>query len=245
MQSPHRLVLQQYSISHPCRAVRAALQFKGLEYEIDEVVPGTRRDEIEANYGAGHTTMPGMLIDGEPVHTSVAIMRRLEELQPDPPLYPADKGDAVRDAEEWGDGELQDLGRRLPWGALRFRPQAAGALAGIEELRPKGIDAAFDSTFRAWRYHGISTVRLVDDVASLPALLDHADELVADGVIGGDVPNAADFQIGATLRTLMQIGDLAPMFEGRPCADMARRAFPDWSEHTLPAGVYPAVVLGA
>jgi hypothetical protein len=32
----------------------------------------------------------------------------------------------VREAERWVDEELQDLGRRLPWGALHFRPEALG-----------------------------------------------------------------------------------------------------------------------
>ena len=38
--------------------------------------------------------------------------------------------DAVREAERWGDEELQDLGRRLPWGALHFRPEALGSFGG-------------------------------------------------------------------------------------------------------------------
>src|SRR5215470_7939651 len=183
MQVPARLVLHQYSMSHPCRAVQGALRFKGLEFETDEIVPGTRRDEIEGYYGEGNTTMPGMLIGDEAVHTSVRIMRRLEEIAPDPALYPADKVDVVREAEEWGDGELQDLGRRLPWGVLRFRPQALGLLTGREELDPAGIDAALDYTYRAWRYHRISTKRLAEDIAGLPSLLDHADGLAAAGVI--------------------------------------------------------------
>ena len=169
--SPH-VVLHRYAASHPCHAVQAALRFKGLDYEADDIVPGTRLDELQGYYGDGNTTLPGMLIDGEAVHTSVAIMRRLEQLVPDPPLYPPERGDAVRAAEEWGDGELQDLGRRLPWGVLRFRPQAIGLLSGGGELDPAGIDAALDYTFRAWRYHRISTARLAEDVANLPILLD-------------------------------------------------------------------------
>lgn len=237
-----RLVLHRYAASHPCHAVQAALKHKGLEYERDDVVPGTRLDELQGYYGEGNTTLPGMLIGDEPVHTSVAIMRRLEELSPDPPLYPPGRADEVRAAEEWGDGELQDLGRRLPWGVLRFRPQALGLLSGGDELDPAGIDAALEYTYRAWRYHRISTARLAEDIAGLPTLLDHADGLVADGVIGADEPTAADFQIGATIRVLTQVGDLAPLLAGRAVMDVADRWFRP-PRGVVPAGSFPSSVM--
>jgi glutathione S-transferase len=242
MSGTPRLVLHRYAASHPCQAVQAALSFKGLEYERDDVVPGTRLDELQGYYGEGNTTLPGMLIGEEPVHTSVAIMRRLEELSPDPPLYPADRADAVRAAEEWGDGELQDLGRRLPWGVLRFRPQALGLLTGGVELDPAGIDAALDYTRLAWRYHRISTARLVDDVATLPTLLDHADGFVAAGVIGAEAPTAADFQIGATIRVLTQVGDLEPLLRDRPVLEVADRWFRP-PHGVVPAGAFPSCVM--
>jgi len=237
-----RIVLQRYAASHPCQAVQAALKFKDLEYERDDIVPGSRLDELQGYYGEGNTTLPGLLIGDEAIHTSVRIMRRLEELKPDPPLYPTDRADAVRAAEEWGDGEFQDLGRRLPWGVLRFRPQAIGLLSGGGELDPAGIDAALGFTHRAWRYHRISTARLAEDVANLPALLDHADGYVAAGVIGAEQPTAADFQIGATVRVLSQVGDLAPMLEGRPVTAVADRWFRP-PRGVVPAGSYPSSVM--
>ena len=35
-------------------------------------------------------------------------------------------------------------------------------------------------------------------------------------MLGGEQPNAADLQIGATLRVLLTIGDLRPLIEGPP-----------------------------
>ena len=46
-------------------------------------------------------------------------------------------------------------------------------------------------------------MRLAEDLAGLPAKLDHVDALADDGVIGGEQPTAADLQIGATLRVLL------------------------------------------
>lgn len=75
--------------------------------------------------------------------------------------------------------------------------------------------------------------------AGLPALLHRVDGYVAEGLMGGDEPTGADLQIGATLRVLLVVGDLAPLLEGRPGADVARRWFPEYPG-LIPAGAYPA-----
>ena len=41
--------------------------------------------------------------------------------------------------------------------------------------------------------------RVREDIARLPELLDHVDKLIADGTIGTAEPNAADFQILASV----------------------------------------------
>ena len=224
--------------SHPCMTVEAALKRKGLEYERVALTPGPHVEEMQKIYGEGHHTVPGLLVDGEPVHGSVAILERLEQLDPDPPLYPGDKADAVREAELWGDRELQDLGRRLPWGAMHFRPEAMGTFGGGEPLDPAGTDFAMKYLRPTWKYHNITAVRLAEDLAGLPAKLDHIDQLAADGIIGSDQPTAADLQIGATVRVLLTVGDLQPLLEGRPAEEVARRWFPDYAGH-IPAGAFP------
>jgi glutathione S-transferase len=145
----------------------------------------------------------------------------------------------VREAEEWGDRELQDLGRRLPWGALHFRPEAMGTFAGGEPLDPPGTDFAMRYVRASWKYHGITAERLAGDLAGLPAKLDHVDALAAEGVVGGDEPTAADLQIAATLRVLLTVGDVERLMAGRPVERLARRWFPDYPGH-VPAGAFPA-----
>jgi glutathione S-transferase len=216
-----------------------ALRLKGLEFERVDLTPGAHNQAMEEIYGDGHRTVPGLMVDDEPVHGSRAILARLEELRPDPPLYPEPIADAVRDAERWGDEELQDLGRRLPWGALHFRPEALGTFGGGGPLDPAGTDYAIKYARGSWKYHRISAERLADDLAGLPAKLDHVDRLAADGVIGGDQPNAADLQIGATLRVLLAVGDLQPLLGGRPGAAIATRWFPEYTGE-IPAGAFPA-----
>lgn len=236
---PPALTLHVLPPSHPCMTAEAGLRLKGLEYERVALTPGAHNDAMAEIYGEGRRTVPGLLVDGEPVHGSVAILERLEAIAPDPPLYPAPIADRVHEAERWGDAELQDLGRRLPWGALHFRPEALGTLGGAGALDPAGTDFAIKMLRGAWRYHGVTAVRLAEDLAGLPAKLDHVDALVAEGVLGGDQPTAADLQIGATLRVLLAVADLRPLLDGRPGEALARRWFPDYAGD-IPAGAYPA-----
>lgn len=233
------LTLHVLPPSHPCKTVEAAVRLKGLDAEIVNLTMGAHGDEVEQIYGEGRRTVPGMLVDGEPVHGSVAILERLEQLVPEPSLYPAAIAEQVREAERWGDGDLQDLGRRLPWAALHFRPESLGSFGGAGDLDPAGTDFAIGMAKRAWKYHGITAERTAADLAGLPAMLDHIDQLAADGIVNGERPTAADLQIGATLRVLLTIGDLHPLMDGRPAEQIARRWFPDYPG-AIPAGAYPA-----
>lgn len=239
MSAQPELTLHALPPSHPCMTAEAALKFKGLAYERVDFQPGAHVEEMVKLYGEGNTTVPGLMVAGDPVHGSRAILDRLEQIAPEPPLFPDANADAVREAERWGDEELQDLGRRLPWGAMHFRPEAMGTFGGTGQLDPAGTDFAMQYAHQSWKYHGITAVRLADDLAALPAKLDHVEALAAEGVIGGDQPTAADLQIGATLRVLLCVGDLRPLIEGRSGEAIARRWFPDY-QGEVPAGAFPA-----
>ena len=58
------------------------------------------------------------------------------------------------------------------------------------------------------------------DLAALPGQLDHVESLIDAGTIGGEEPNAADFQIAVSLRLLMCFDDLRPLIEGRPAGEL-------------------------
>lgn len=233
---PPTITLHAVPPSHPCMTVAAALKYKGLEFERVDLPMTERIGLMEEIYGEGKSRVPAMLVDEEPVQGSRAILARLEELEPEPALYPSED---VREAERWGDEELQDLGRRLPWGAMYFRPESMGTFGGGEPLDGPGTDFAIKFVRATWRYHEITAARLHDDLAGLPAKLAHVEQLAADGVIGGEQPNAADFQIGATIRVLLPIGDLAPLLDGTAAQRIALSLFPSYPGG-VPAGAYPA-----
>jgi glutathione S-transferase len=230
------IVLHVLPPSHPCMTVTAALRMKGLEHERVELRAGPHVEAMREIYGEDNHTVPGMLVDGQPVHGSGAILERLDRLSPEPLLYTSGQ---VREAERWGDGELQDLGRRLPWGAMHFRPEAMGTFGGAGPLDGAGTDFAIGYIRASWKYHRISAARLQEDLAGLPALLAHIEQLGANGVIGGEAANAADLQIGATLRVLLTIGDLQPLLRDGVGEGIAMSLFPEYPGE-VPAGAYPA-----
>jgi glutathione S-transferase len=226
--------------SHPCAAVELALRLKGVDFRRVDMIPVVSKVQQYARF-RGFTVPAIEFDDGEKVLGSREIVRALEHRAPDPPLLPAD-GRArreVEEAERWGDEELQDLGRRLPWGALHFRPESLGTFGGAGTLDPAGTDFAIRMGRASWKYHGITAQRLADDLAGLPAKLDRVDALAREGTIGGERANAADLQIGATLRVLLTVGDLRPLLEGRAGEAVARRWFADYPGD-IPAGAFPA-----
>jgi glutathione S-transferase len=229
------IVLHVLPPSHPCMTVTAALRMKGLEHERVELMAGSHVEAMREIYGEENHTVPGMLVDGQLVHGSGAILERLDRLQPEPLLYTSDE---VREAERWGDGELQDLGRRLPWGAMHFRPESMGTFGGAGPLDGAGTDFAIGYVRASWKYHRISAARLQEDLAGLPELLAHIEQLGADGVIGGEAANAADLQIGATVRVLLTIRDLQPLLRGGVGERIAMSLFSEYAG-AIPAGAYP------
>jgi glutathione S-transferase len=230
------LTLHVLPFSHPSRAARRALELKGLEFELVELAPGPHSATMRELYGEGNETVPGLLVGHEAVHGSRAIFARLEQLRPDPPLYPTE---AVREADRWGDAELQPLGRHLAWGALHFRPELLGRLLGGEQLDPAATDHAIRFIRGAWKYHGISCTVIAEGLAGLPGKIRHIEELIAEGVLDGEQPNAADLQIGSTIDVLLSIGDVRPIVAGTGAERLARRWFTPY-EDEMPAGAFPA-----
>lgn len=233
------LTLHAVPFSHPCLAVEGALKHHRYEYERVELVSGQHGDEIERIYGSGKRTVPGLLIDGEPVHGTTAIFTRLDEMVGPGSLYPTSVAATIREAERGLAEDLQTAARFLTFGALHFRPEALGTFSGSGPLDPAGTDFAIRFVRGAWKYIGIDAKQIFAILESLPDQFDQVDELIADGAAGGEEPTALDFQLGSTIQMLLQVGDLRPMVQGRPVERLAI----DWFEPGLadiPAGALPA-----
>lgn len=238
MSAQPKLVLHSVPFSHPVLAVSAALDRLGHEYETVELVSGQHGEEIERIYGEGRRTVPGLLVDDEPVHGTAAIFARLDELHPDAGLYPEATADTIREAEAGVAEDLQMSARVLVFGALHFRPESMGTFAGAGQLDPGGVDFAIKVMRATWRYLEITAERVHTTLQELPAQLDAVDALLAAGAVGGEAPTAADFQLGSSLRLLAQVGDVRPLVEEHPAASLATAWF-DRGSGDVPAGALP------
>ncbi len=228
--------------SHPCAAVEAALRLKAVAFERVDLLPMSQMLIGPLRYGG--TTVPGMRIDGEKIVGSRTIMRRLNELAPEPPLLPP-PGDAryarVLEAERWGDEVLQSVPRRIIDVAFLRRPAAMESYIGDARLPiPRalmGPAMPLTAKLMAGKNHARDATARAD-LAALPGQLDRVDGWIADGLIGGDEPNAADLQIGSTIRLLLSIGDVRPLIENRQAAKLTKWFPPMVGE--IEAGVLPA-----
>lgn len=217
---------------------------KGLSYEVFEWPPPLHAPMQWLIFGA--RTVPGLKIDGDKVSGSRAIMRRLERLVPAPPLFPSDAEARARVeyAERWGDEVFQPIGRELVWAGFTHSP---GSMVGYGEhsrlrLPAPAIRLSAPLIARlAARLNRTSDAVARSDLEALPAQLDKVDAWIADGTIGDpEAPNAADLQLASTIRLLLTLADVRPLIEGRPCAELALRLFPQ-TDGDLPAGSLPAV----
>ena len=228
--------------SHPCAAVEAAMSIKGVDFRRVDLLPLSQVLAGPLLYGG--PTVPGMRIGSERIVGSRAIMRRLDEIAPEPPLLPAPGSGAyarVLELERWGDEVLQSVPRRIIDAAFLRRPEAMASYAAdarlplpMSVLRP-----ALPLTARLMALrNGAGDEAVRADIAALPRLLERVDGAIAEGLLGGEAPNAADLQIGSTLRLLASIGDIRPLLESHPAAALARYFPPLAGE--VPSGVLPA-----
>jgi glutathione S-transferase len=216
--------------STPSQAARLMLEHKQIDYDVVWLLPGFHPALVRA-YGFRGWTVPALKLDGRKVQNSRQIARALEEYRPDPPLFPADPGRRrdVEEAERWGEEVLQNPPRQIfRWMAARRQAMRA-QIAREVGLPLPGLVAATNAPVARLmaRRAGADDNAVRAALAAMPSLLDHVDELLAQGVIGEE-PNAADFQIVPSLRILINMEDTAPMVAGRPCEAWATRLLPEF-----------------
>jgi glutathione S-transferase len=178
-------------------------------------------------------TVPGLACDKQRVSTNHSIARFLDARHPDAPLFPAEpsRRSEVEAAERWANDVLQMDARRIVGSATVRDPAGFSRLAGDGRLGyllyrheltrrlvvPMTLRLAFAANPAA-------------DAKLLPGLetaLDRIDAWIADGVLGGEQLNAADFMVAPSLALILYRPDLTPMFEGRPALELVDRLLPE------------------
>jgi len=223
--------------SHPSRSAMLMLERKGIPYKRVDLIPVVSKGILKAQRFPD-VTVPALKLEGDRVQGSIQIARELDRIKPEPPLLPADpeKRSKVEEAEAWGD-PFQQKPRRLSWWALKrdrapMASYAEGARLGIPVAL--AVKTGAPIVAMAARLNGSTDGNVRADLSSLRSDLDRIDHWIAEGVLGGPEPNAADFQIAPSIRLLMSLDDLRPFIEGRPCGELAKRIVPDFPGRTPP-----------
>lgn len=241
------VVLYWMSISHPSQVARKMLDLKGVEYEVVDVVPLNQRIHLRlAGFRGG--TVPALKLDGQRIQGSRQIARALDERWPEPPLFPTEPElrARVEEAERWGEEQLQPIPRRLfRYGFARY-PELRRRVVRAQRLPIPGLTAKAIRPAVEWYARTVEAdgrrateAGVRADVAALPALLDHVDQLLGDGTLTLDPPNAATLQIMATVNLMARFADLAELVASHACGAPAREIFPNYRAE-LPPFLDPA-----
>jgi glutathione S-transferase len=239
--------------SHACATAILTLRHKRVEHRTVELPTGMHPLAVRLLGFPGHPqpirsvdgrahralarldrlgTVPALRWDGRRIQTNAAIAAFLEQVVPDPPLYPADpaRRTAVEDAARLGDEPLQMAARRTVLaagagglGALHRRGGAGrlGPLLARGPVRRRIVsEIAARISFRA-------AGRDAQLLAELKLLLDRLDVLHQQGVIGAREPNAADFAIAPSLALLDYRLDLREELRAHPCFALVERLLPE------------------
>jgi glutathione S-transferase len=206
-------VLWHISISHFNEKARWALDFKHIPHRRRAIPGGFHMlAALALTRGEGYT-FPILVLDGEAILDSTAIIGALEQRWPKPALYPEDPMERRRalELEDWFDEELGPPIRLLGWHEMTRDPER---LAGLmdqflpPELRgaqaARDLSARFASAFTALRYG----VRSEDDAEGarqkVLAALDRLEaELGTNEFLVGDRFSVADLTAAALFYPLV------------------------------------------
>jgi glutathione S-transferase len=225
-------------------AARLMLDHRGVAYKRTDLLSPIHRPILRI-VGFPGITVPALKIDGDKVQGTGEIARWLDANRPGPPLVPEDPDlrRRVEEAEAWADEDLQGPIRRLAWWALkRDRSGVKSFLEGARLGLPVSVAALTAGPFikAAARANDATDERCRADFASFPAHFDRIDSYIADGTIGGDELNVADYQIGTSIRLLMCFEDFRPTLEAGPLGQHALRVAPDFPGRIPPVLDEPA-----
>jgi glutathione S-transferase len=240
--------------SHACRSGILMLEHKGIGYQTVVLPTGLHPFALRLHGFHGNAasfrrlegrttpllatadrmgTVPTLRVGDQWVSTNRAIARFLDELQPDPPLFPPDARarEAVEEAERWGDDVLQMVARRVVLGGSLHGRDALINRASDGRLGPLlfkhdvtrliGARVFARSTFSVSER---TERKLIND---LPPLLDRIDAWIDAGVLSGEQLYAADFMIAPSLALLCYRRDVRSQLEQRPLSRLIDRVLPE------------------
>jgi glutathione S-transferase len=190
-----------------CTKVHRALAFKGLAYRPKNAASPAAVKKINPR-----GKLPVIELDGRLIPDSSAIFRALDELQPEPRLYPEDVATRARVKllEDWADESLYWFAVHQRWGVdENFKLLAKEFTfipAALRWLVPPMIRRGVLKSLFA---QGIGRLAQSEVLEQLETHLDMLVGLLGDGpFFVGEAPTAADFAIFGPLQAMRQ--DMTP-----------------------------------
>ena len=127
------------SMSNYTNMVKTALLEKGLEFEQVDTMPGDESLLAKSPMGK----VPAIEVDGKFICETPVILDYLDDIQPDPPLYPSDAMEKAKVKELMRVVELYvELALRRHYGSVFFGgEQNEAAVAEVKPVVEKGLSA--------------------------------------------------------------------------------------------------------
>jgi glutathione S-transferase len=216
--------------SHPCVSAELMLRHKGIEFSRLDLPNMSHKAMLPLLRYRG-STVPVLTIEGRRVSGTMKIARALDHFVPEPPLLPEADRATIECAEAWADSVLQDGIRQMSRYSVSRDPDAMASFLTAPVLKIPA--STMRAILPAIKPVVLLQMRTKEETArtcleALPAQLDRVDALLAEGVIGSERPNAADFQIAPSVRLMLTFDQLRPHIDPRPAGAFARRLVPDY-----------------
>ena len=191
--------LYQFLTSPFCAKVRKVLDFKDVEYEIVDVDYLERKELLIAS---GQLMVPVLaLASGETIVDSAQIVRRVEELYPEPTIFPPSWSGMHQVLADYIDTQLEDVlfGASIPDKLTFFRHQGRDREALWRMVRDRKYGSGFVD--KMITEHGAQQIRARE------ALLPFEQALSERAFLLGRI-GLADFALYGQLYSLAFTGEL-------------------------------------
>ncbi|MCP4037373.1 MAG: glutathione S-transferase family protein [bacterium] len=230
----NEVTLYEFSLSHYNEKARWALDYKGVDYHSNPVLPGFHAGILRKLSGQKMT--PVVVIGEEVVAGSAAIVERIDAMRAERPLFPDEPG-ARGEVEEWITWLDEEVGpplRLALFHALLPQPLFAATFFSQE------VSATKRTLYRA-AFPAIALVlkRLLDvtdeNAAAARPFVDRALTRVADaaaetGYLVGDRFTAADLTAGALFFPLFYPDEIPTRVPDRQ-TPIFRAWLDQWRDH--------------
>ena len=204
------IVLHQFPFSHYNEKARWALDWKGINHERVDYLPGPHAPQMQRL--SGQLQVPVLQIGARTIAGSAAIIDALEARKPEPALYPADPALRARalDLQRHFDDEVGPRVRRALFSVLLREPAYTCQIFAGRRSAP--VRAAYRALFPLTkqimgRSMSVFDARAVEEAF---AATHEALELVArtvgpSGQLVGDSFSVADLTAAANLALLVRV----------------------------------------